>query len=213
MQLNVHWSQSTWKPRSGQEGCCLSTLAFCSPFALIIIFAASFFSRRSCLSCVDVACLKCSDQLQFPQSWSAFSFQDLYTLKVEFWWVYGEFCWFAVSSCQFLLCKSMQSSLFLRRAPKQRVLSFYSILFLCQTQIETRLLPQPVNEMAKLFQVFFKCRLHQNFKLYSVFPLIASCWDVRSSSARLYKLMSLLKSQQNLHKRMPNWSLDGAIST
>lgn len=41
-------------------------------------------------------------------------------LKVEFWWVYSEFCWFALSFCLSLLCKSMQSSLFLRHAAKGR---------------------------------------------------------------------------------------------
>lgn len=47
----------------------------------------------------------------------------------EISWVYGEFCWFALSCCQSLLCKSMQSSLFLRRAAKRRDIGGYGFCF------------------------------------------------------------------------------------
>lgn len=44
--------------------------------------------------------------------------------KVDLWWVYSQFCWFALSFCMSLLCKSMQSSLFLRHAAKGRDMGF-----------------------------------------------------------------------------------------
>lgn len=44
-------------------------------------------------------------------------------------WVYSEFCWFAVSLCQSVLCKSMQSSLFLRHTAKGRDMQLFCFLF------------------------------------------------------------------------------------
>lgn len=84
---------------------------------------------RPCSSKVLTVQVVHTDLLQFVHfryCWSpSLIHQPAPTLEGgKLWWLYGEFCWFALSFCQSLLCKSMQSSLFLRHAAKRGDVGF-----------------------------------------------------------------------------------------